>query len=334
MKKLLMFFLIAVLSVGLFAGCGSNNAENAGNTKETTNAKEENKNDESKNDKKIHIAYTTMDLSNPYFIHMVKGMEEKADELGVEITVHDGKGDAASQISAVENFIVQKVDAVIISANDAEALQPMVEKAHEAGISVLTANVPLENSDAHFDLIQYDYGFMGGEIAGNWIKEKLNGEAEVAVFGYSQIPIVKERVNGIIDGIKSIAPNAKIVAEQDAQTTELGLKVTEAILQANPNVKVIVGMNDAGPLGAFEAVKAAGKDSDDFCIVGLDAVPEALEKIKEGSIYRGTVDISPYDTGKLMVETTLKVIDGEKFEELIKFPMVPVTTENIDEYIK
>lgn len=322
MKKILSVLLMVLMVSGIFVGCGSNN--NSTNKEEKT----------SKDENKFKIAYTTMDLSNAYFIQMVKGMQEKADEMGVELTVHDGKGDAATQVSAVENFIVQGVDAIVISANDAEALQPMVEKAKEAKIPVLSANVKLEGTAVHFDLIQQDFGFLAGEIAGQWIADKLNGKAEVAVFDYSQVPIVKERVQGIIDGIKSKAPEAEIVSVQDAQTRELGYSVTESVLQAHPNLKVIVGMNDEGPLGAYEAVKAAGKDSEDFAIVGLDAVPEALEKIKEGGIYKGSVDNAPYATGKLVIETAVKVINGEEVEDFMQFPLEKVTSENVDKFLE
>ncbi|UNC90864.1 sugar ABC transporter substrate-binding protein [Candidatus Contubernalis alkaliaceticus] len=322
MKKIIVFLTVLVFMFVTLMGCGNDQALPGNDDASPGNGEEE-----------IHIAYTTMDLGNPYFIQVVKGMEDKADELGIKLTVHDGKNDPIIQVDAVENFIVQKVDAIIISANDQSALQPMVYKGEEAGIPVISANVPLEDTYAHFDLVQYDYGFMGGQIAGQWIKDNLGGEAEVAVLGYPSIPLVIERSEGIKDGIHSIAPNAKIVSEQEAYTTEMGMNVTESILQAHPNVKVIAGISDVGILGAYEAVKAAGKDTEDFCLVGLDATPEAIDKIKENGIYKGTVDIEPYETGRLIIETTLEIIkNGNRIEEMIKFPMSPVTKDNIGDY--
>lgn len=319
LRKYGLLALITVLGLGLMVGCSNGDSQEAEEPADT----EEN----------ISIAYTTMDLSNPYFIEMVRGMEDMAEELGVTLTVHDGKSDPAVQIDAVENFIVQDVDVIVISANDDDALQPMVEKARDAGIrAVLSANVPLEGTDAHFDLVQYDYGFMSGQIAGEWIRDNLDGEAEVAVLGYPSLAMVIPRSEGIKEGILSIVPNAVIVAEPEAYTTEMGMSVTETILQANPNVKVICGINDAGVLGAYEAVRAAGKDTDDFCLVGLDATPEAIEKIKEGGIYRGTVDIQPYETGRLIIETALRVLKDGPLSEMVQFPMIPVTEGNVDQY--
>ena len=104
------------------------------------------------------------------------------------------------------------------------------------------------------------------------------------------------------------------------------------MLQTNPNLNVVVGINDDAVLGGYEAMMAAQRTGDDVCLVGLDAVDEAIAKIKEGGIYRGTVDIDPFGSGKLIMSTTKKVLDGESMTEMIKFPMVPVTVDNIDKY--
>ena len=111
------------------------------------------------------------------------------------------------------------------------------------------------------------------------------------------------------------------------------MKGAEIMLQAHPNIKVIVATNDAGALGAMEAVKAMGKDTDDFCIVGLDATPEAIAKMKmPKTIYRGTVDIAPYNTGKLIVDTSVKVLKDGPIKEMVSMPMIPVTAANLDKY--
>ena len=106
----------------------------------------------------------------------------------------------------------------------------------------------------------------------------------------------------------------------------------ENILQANPDVEVLVGVNDAGALGGYEAIMAAGKDSNRFFVGGLDATQEALDKIKEGGIYRATVDIQPYETGKLFVDTLLEVIENGPIKETVTIPMKVVNSSNIGDY--
>ncbi|MDO4793951.1 MAG: sugar ABC transporter substrate-binding protein [Filifactor alocis] len=278
------------------------------------------------------IAYVTMDVTSPYFIKMIDGMKEEAEALGVELSVHDGKYQAQPQIDAIDTLITQGVDAIILSANDPAALQPSVDKAKEAGIKVVAANVEMQNTDAFVSLVEKDYGLTGGEIAGKYIAEKMGGEAEVAILTFTQVPAVIQRAEGLKEGIFKHAPNAKVVTEVEASTREAGLKAIENVLQTNPNLNVVVGINDDAVLGGYEAMMAAKRTGDDVCLVGLDAVDEAIAKVKEGGIYRGTVDIDPFGSGKFILNTTKKVLDGETMSEMIKFPMVPVTKENIDKY--
>lgn len=314
MKKILAFLMTGLMAVSLI-GCGQGGDGSTGADK-------------------MRIGYVTMDITSPYFIDMIDGMEEEAEALGVELTVHDGKYQVEPQIQAMETLITQKVDAIILSANDPAGLQPMIDKAKEAGIKVVAANVEMENTDAYVSLIEYEYGFTGGQIAGQYIKDHLDGKAEVAVLTFTQVPAVIERVRGLKEGILSLAPNATIVAEPEAHTRELGLNAVETILQSNPNLNAVVAINDDAVLGAYEAMVAAGRTGDDVVLVGLDAVEEALVKIKDGTIYRGSVDIAPFESGKIIVQTAKKVVEEGPIEEMIQFPMIQVTPENVDDFLK
>lgn len=311
MKKITAIIMSMMLVIGL-VGCSS-----------TDGAKDE----------KLRVGYVTMDITSPYFISMIDGMKEKAEELGIELSVHDGKYEAQPQIDAMETLITQKVDVIILSANDTQALQPMVDKAKEAGIKVIAANVEMENVDAFVSLDEYEYGFMGGEIAGKYIAENMDGKAEVAVLTFSQIPAVLNRSKGLIEGIQKHAPNVKVVAEVDANDRESGMTAAENILQANPNVNVVVGVSDDAVLGAYEAFVAANRTGDDVCLVGLDAVEEALQKVNDNTIFRGTVDIAPFESGKNIIETAKKVVEEGSIEDMIKFPMTPVTKENVSDFM-
>ncbi len=282
---------------------------------------------------KMKFGYSTMDLANPYFVTVTNGVKDRAAELGIEVTIHDAKSDAASQVTAIENFIAQDMDAIIVSPIDPKACEQLIKMAHDAGIPFINPHQLILGNDANINLKDFDYGYAGGTIAGEWIASEMGGEAEVAILGFPQMEALIERANGIKAGILAKAPNAKIVSEQSANTPEQGMQAAETILQSHPNVKVICGTNDAGALGAMEAVKAMGMDTADFAIVGLDATGEALAKMKQpGSIYRGTVDIDPYGTGKLIIDIALEVIEKGPIKDMVKIPMIPVTAANIDKY--
>jgi ribose transport system substrate-binding protein len=276
------------------------------------------------------IAYTTMEAKNPYFVTVINGMKDRAAELGIELAIHDPNMDAAKQVQAVEDFITGGYNAIIISPIDSNALVDVVARAKDAGIKVITQAQMVENADVKLTLDEYQYGFEGGKLAGEWINSVLGGKAEVAILAGVNIEALAERNRGLKEGILQTAPGATIVSEQPGNSRELGMTAAENILQANPNVKVIAAINDAGALGAMESVKAMGKASEDFYIGGLDAATEALDKMKEeGSIYRGTVDLDPYGAGQYVVDLAIASIKGEPLEEIIYMKMKPVTQEEL-----
>lgn len=314
MKKLIIFMLVAVLSLSLVA-CTQDGQDGAGE------------------DEQLRMGYITMDLGNPYFVKLIEGMEEEAEELNIDLSIHDGATEVEPQIKAMEDLITQNVDAIILSANNSEALNPMIQEAKDAGIPVIAANAEVGNPDAYVGSIEYDNGFQAGEIAGEYIKEHLDGEAKVAILRFSTIPAALERTDGQEDGLLSIAPDAEIIAKPDASTRELGLNTVETLLQSNPDLNVVMGVNDDAVLGAYQAMQAAGKEGEEVALVGFDAIDEALLKIKEGGIYRGTIDLAPYESGKVILETAKKVVEDGPIDELIEFPVTKVTPENVDEFL-
>lgn len=277
----------------------------------------------------MKFGYSAQDLTNPYFIALTSGMKDRAKELGIKLTVNDAKSDAASQVSAVENFIVQKMDAIIVSPIDPRAIEPLVEQMHAKGIPLINPNQKIEGADAFISLDEHSYGASIGRVAGQYIVDKLGGSAKVAIFTFPEITSTIARGKGIRDGILEVAPKADIVAEQSANTPEAGARAAESILQAHPDVRVIAGFNDASVLGAFEAIAGMGLPTKEFALFGLDATDEAQAKIKQGSMYKGTIDINPYGTGKIIIDTAIKVIKSGPIKGMIEMPMKPVTAETL-----
>ncbi|MDF2613884.1 MAG: putative monosaccharide-transporting ATPase [Clostridia bacterium] len=336
MKKFTRKVLGVILTTTMFimAGCSATAPVKETETKSEAAAPAETKKEEAKTEEKktLKIGFTVQNLANPYFVAVVQGVQDYCKENGIEVTIHDAKADPNAHINAIENFIAQGVDAIMVSPVDQIALEPIVKKAQEAGIPVISVNQKVEGSSALIALNEYDYGFAGGKIAGEWMKEALGGKGKAAILIYPEIVSLVDRGNGLKEGILSVCPDVEIVAEQSAAVPEKGMAAAEAFLQAHPDLNVIAGINDGGALGAFETFAAAGKTKENAAIIGLDATEEAIKKIKEGSMYVGTVDIDPYGTGKLAVETTLKVLESGPIAETVKIQMVPVTKENIDQY--
>jgi len=281
----------------------------------------------------VQVTFMVHDLGNPFWATQAKGAAEKAKELGVKLTVIDLQVDAAKEVSTWENLITAKVDGIMISCVDEEASKAYCKKAQDAGIKVMATVHPLPGADGSLANDEYNYGFLAGEVAGRFIKEKLGGRAEFALLANDATPFVIPRTDGIRDGILSQAPNAVLVARQDAFQTDTGLAVTESLLQAHPNLAVVGCLNDDGALGAYEAMKAAGKNPDMICITGTDGITQALELIKADSMLRASVSMAPLESGRTEMEILYNLIKGLPTEAHQKIPNEVITVANVDKYL-
>jgi len=281
----------------------------------------------------LTIGATFMDMSNPYFVQFAAGFEAQAAAEGHTAIVVDGAGDASRQVTAIENFIAQGVDAIVVGPIDPNAVVDVVARAREAGIAVLSVNQPTDGAQGFFLSDEYNFGFYAGMLGAEWINQKLDGVAEVALIIDPTMEAMVDRGQGAEDAIRQLAPGAEIVAIQGGSLTgTIAAANAEAILLANPNVNVIVTINDTAALAVVEVVRTLGLASDLFYVGGLDATAEAIASMQEeGSIFRASVDIAPYASGREIIRLVEQIIaDGEMNPQTVFFDMIPVTQVGFD----
>jgi ribose transport system substrate-binding protein len=296
---------------------------------------EEAKEEEMKTAMKIGIM--TMGLSQPYFVALSQGYKDVAAAypgVDVEVVEVDPKLDVANQVSGIENLVSLEVDAIVITAIDPEAVNPAIKEAMKSGVKIVAHYNKLGAQDIHSGISTYGMGFVAGQEAAKWVNDKLGGSAEVALLVWDKTEFDIDRTEGMTDALAIYAPGATIVAEQAADAIDTGLTAAETILQANPDVKVFVCYNDEGCLGALAAVDAAGLSSDDFGIFGVNASPEALTKIKDGTAFRGTASIDPYNHGRLEMEMAIRSVLGDFLPSSMEIVPSPVNIDNVDNFIE
>jgi len=284
----------------------------------------------------VKIGILTMGLSQPYFVALSQGYKDAASEFSgvdVEVVEIDPKLDAVQQVTAIENFVEMGVDAFIITAIDPATVDSAVKEAMNAGVKVVSHYNELGAQDIQSGISTYGMGFVAGQEAAKWINEKLGGTAKVALLIWDKTEFDIDRTEGMKGALELYAPGAEVVAEQAADAIESGLDAAETILQAHPDVKVFICYNDEGCLGALNAVEAAGLASDDFGIFGVNASPEALTKIQEGTVFRGTASIDPYNHGRLEMEMTIRLVLGDFLPAKMEILPVPVNIDNVDQFI-
>lgn len=337
MKKILALIMAAIMMLSLVA-CGSK-APAADAPAADAPAADAPAADapaaDAEDDKQISIGLTFLNLDNPFFVAFKAAAEEACAEAGVNLVFSDSKGTSEGQIKAMEDFIAMGVDAIIITPQDGEAVLPQIQEARSKGIYVVCHTIMPAEYDAYVGADEYDMGFCLGEAAGKWIKENL-GDQEVvqaATLNYDIAPTVIPRKEGIIAGVLSVADNVEFVATETAGETAAGMAAAETFLATYPDLQVLLGINDGGALGAYEAFMDAGKTGDDILIGGIDATSEGLAKVAEGGIYRITVDQDPANMARICVQNCLDLLAGKEIVKEYYAELVPVTAENIADYV-
>jgi ribose transport system substrate-binding protein len=277
----------------------------------------------------ILIGVSVLDLANPYYVQIVKGIQKEAEGKNIKLIINDPKSNVKRQIAAVKRFIAIGVKALIIAALDQDALEDVLGKAMEKGIKIVAQSTKVEHRHIQIIINEWDMGHTIGQEAGKWIRDNLGGQAEVAILNYPRIALIANREKGIRDGITEFAPKARVVGAESAGNPLEGKKATLKILKLHPNVKVLVGVNEGATLGALAAFNELGVNQDKLFIGGVDATPEALEKIRQGTAYRGTVDISPYYNGMLDLKFALKLINGQTVPNQYSIPVKLITREHL-----
>lgn len=282
----------------------------------------------------LKFGLTMSTTANPVFITWINAMQEKCDELGIELVVTDEQSDVSKQISSIENFMAMGCQAIIINVFDEEGIKDIVKQATDQGIFVMVHDGKIESASCLVNVDNHTFGYNIGQAAAEWIKanpELKDAErVEVGLLQMTTIPVLKERGEGVVDALAELAPNAVVVAEQDANTVEVGVTMGENFIQAHPDMKVVCGINDAGVMGAYEAFTAAQYTGEDIGMFGGDG--EAYDLIAMPSVYRGTVALSIVDTAYDVIQTCYDGVNGEDTPEEIFFGMFTVTADNVADY--
>lgn len=279
------------------------------------------------------IGIVTCTMNTEYHATVANSAKARADALGLKAAVFDSEVQAEKQVVAIKNFVAKGAKVIILCALDPKIVEPAVREAEAAGVFfvlVSGAALPVQGisigGEADSNTV---LGCAAGEIAGDLIASEKNGQAQVAILDYPELPEIVVRADSIEKCMQAKAPGASVVGRFLGGTTENGLKSMAAALEQHPDIEVVVSINDAGAYGALTALQAAGKDPATTIIVGIDAEAKAKDLIKAGSYYRGTVDTSPAKTGEIVLNAAVKLLAGATVPQSIRMPVTKVTLETL-----
>lgn len=331
-KKLLAVLLACVFAVSLTACGGGTKSNESEAPAENASAEDAPAEDGETAGGSYKIGFSLMTISDAVMAQTIQDAEAYIASKGGELLVSDAGNDAAKQLDAVENFIESGCDAIIIQAIDATSMSQEAKKAMDQGIKVVAYGIGLENCDVWYKNDNTVTGTAIGEMAADWINSELEGTANVCIIGYSLMDVLVERSDAIEAALKANCENVNVVASFDAIDSQTGMSNTESMLAAHPEVNVICSISDGPAVGAYEAVKALGKDTDEFGIFGSDLSIVALNYIDEGTCYRGTIDCDNTVSGTTAIQICYDLLEGNDIEDTVIMGCKKVTADNIAEY--
>ncbi len=333
--RLVLTGTAVIAAVGLLAGCTGSGAEEDVVDQGTTSEENEASGDT------VVIGFSGPAADHGWLGAINSGAQAAADSFDdVQLEVAEGTNDPIAQIAAVENFVNQGVDAIVLLPTDGAALTEAAILAMEAGIPVINVDRVFSSPfAARATILGDNYGM--GVSAGTYICEKLgdNPDAIVAeIAGIDSLPLTQDRSEGFADALDDcgLEVNARVAADF---TVAGGEAQASQLLAANPHIDAIWNHDDDQGIGVLAAIESAGRD--EFFMVGGAGSLSAMEHIEAGdSVLEATV-IYPSTQAADGVALARLIAQGKTMSDLVT-PGIPnrivldapvVTKDNVDQYI-
>ena len=244
------------------------------------------------------VCLITKNNTNPFFVKMKEGAEAKAKELGVDFQAAAGKvdGDAAPQIEAIENCVGAGQKGILITASN-DSVIPALKAARAAGLLVIALDTPIGDAEAADATFATD-NFEAGVLIGKWALAQMGDKAKDAKIGMldinkDNISVDVARDTGFLTGFGIAVPDLKVMGsetdtrvighESSGANPEGGLKSAENLLAKNPDMNVIYTINEPAAEGAYQGMKAAGKETQAL-IVSVDGGCPGVKSVTDGII--------------------------------------------------
>ncbi|WP_400163306.1 sugar ABC transporter substrate-binding protein [Brevibacillus sp. TJ4] len=282
---------------------------------------------------KIVIGAALPDFDDKWLSYLQDGMRQyEQSQDGVEVIYVDAMNDASKQLSQVENFIQQKVNAIIMVPVDTTSAPNMVDKANQAGIPIVVVNRQYDGVEAATAYVGSE-SITAGVMEMEEVAKLLDHKGNIAIINgqMGQEAQIKRT-----EGNKQVIaqhPDLKVVLEGTGEWDRAkGMTLMENWIQSGQHIDAVVSNNDEMAIGAIMALEAAGK-LNDVIVAGVDATPDALEYVKAGKL-KVTVFQNATGQGQGGLEVAIKAAKGEAVEKFTWIPYELVTEDNVDEYVQ
>lgn len=304
-KAVLSVVVIYAMTLGVLSGCGQKSQHQPEN-QPAVNTPTESASTESApatnapaSGDKLNVVFIPKLVGIPWFNQMENGLKEYAQSTGtMNITVSGPvEADPVQQAKVIEDVVATKPDAIIVVPNDTKVLEPILKKAREAGIIVITQEAnTVENADADVEFLIMD---MVGKQYLEGLAKSMGGEGGYAIMvGGLTVENHNARADAVVAYQKEHYPNMYEVTSrvEGSESVEQSHDKTLELMKAYDDLKGILYIGTNGPLGGAAAIKEknmVGK----FANVGTAIPSQAKPFLKDGAISTSFLG-SPHNIGK------------------------------------
>jgi ribose transport system substrate-binding protein len=263
--------------------------------------------------------------SHEFYKDLEAGLVEGAAKAGLRLVVQSAEADSTVQARQLEDFVTQKVDAIVLVPCESDTVAANLRAAAAAKIPVFTADIAAKGADVVSHVASDNH--QGGKLAGEAMAKLLGGKGKVIVIDHPSVSSVQDRVRGFEEAVKE-HPGISIVGKPSSDGERVKAQaVMEDALTRTPDLAGVFGINDDSALGALRAIEAAGRK--DLVVIGYDATPEAQAAIRRGSALRADVVQYPRRIGEKTIEAIAAHFAGGKVEKLTPVEVGVVDAESL-----
>ena len=276
-------------------------------------------------------AVVTINQQALFFNQINDGARKAADAGGDKLVIFNANNVPAAQNDAIENYVTQKVDGIVLVAIDVNGVKPAVTAAKKAGIPVIAVDAQIPEGD-NVAFVGVDNTKAGEEIGtffADYAKKDMGGKAKIGIIGALNSFIQNQR----LDGFKKTATTSGVTFADtvDGQNVQdVALTASENLMTANPSMNAIYATGEPALIGAVSGVETAGRQKD-VKVFGWDLTAQAIKGIDEGWV-TAVVQQDPYTEGKIAIESLEKIKAGGKVDPIIHIPVTIVTKANVDTF--
>lgn len=266
------------------------------------------------------IAFVACTLTNTFQVTRAREIGDMASQFDLAYRVYDSRNDAYTQITEIEKARIDGARAFIICPLETNALADTLASMARSRIPVVFITLFDHDYGVKLDSDNYQIGLKIGDLTGEIIHDEYSGSASVLILGYPGFPASDMRVRGIRDGILAAAPDARILGDWLGFSRENGYATVRRLIDQGMTFDVIASMNDAGSIGAIDALEEAGFARDSIPIVSANAEAPALDLMREERFIRGSVAVNREEGSRLALYAAIQQLAGGTLPEILSFP--------------